>query len=146
MAFTVDGFHLYRRKIHLSDGSQREHYFFTRHAVDNAEAVEYVPAGYRVGKNRRNGMPYLKKVPGAGKDAGPKTRKSPRKAPKKKEGKKTPAKRKKASKKKAAKRKAPKKKAAKRKAPKKKAAKRKAPKKKAAKKKASRKKASRKRK
>jgi hypothetical protein len=143
MAFTAKGFQLYSRDITLTGGRVRKHYFFSRHAPEHASPEESVPAGSKVGVNRRTSMPYLKKVAASGA-----RRKKPSRSRKKttKVGQPMPAKKKrrKAAKrksaKKAAKRKAPKRKAAKRKAPKRKAAKRKAPKKKASRKKAARKK------
>jgi len=60
MAFTYEGWTLYKRDVTLKGGRQQTIYFFSKRSPKSGTPCEK-PAGYSVGVNKRTGLPYLKK-------------------------------------------------------------------------------------
>lgn len=60
MAFTYEGWTLYKRDVTLKGGRQQTIYFFSKRTPKSGTPAEK-PAGYVVGVNKRTGLPYLKK-------------------------------------------------------------------------------------
>lgn len=61
MVFVYDGWTLYQHEKEFLNGEVKTIYFFSkRQPRFNAEPCE-LPAGFKVGQNKRTGLPYLKK-------------------------------------------------------------------------------------
>ena len=61
MAYTKDGYTLYTRKVELNGGHVQQIYFFSKKTPKSGEPCD-IPPGYKVGVNKRTGLPYLKKA------------------------------------------------------------------------------------
>lgn len=60
MAFEVDEYTLHKREVTLKGGRKSEIYFFAKSKPKSGVPCEK-PDGYIVGRNKRTGLPYLKK-------------------------------------------------------------------------------------
>ena len=60
MAFTYEGWTLYKRDVTLKGGRQQTIYFFSKRTPKSGTPADK-PDGYTVGVNKRTGLPYLKK-------------------------------------------------------------------------------------
>lgn len=61
MPYQYDGWTLYSRDVQLKKGPKVKIYFFSKRKPKSGMPVDRMPAGYKVGKNKRTGLPYLKK-------------------------------------------------------------------------------------
>ncbi len=61
MAYTTDGYTLHTRDVTLKGGREQTIYFFARNKPKSGKPCD-MPVGYKVGKNPRTGLPYLKKA------------------------------------------------------------------------------------
>ncbi len=52
---------LHGKTVTLQNGRQQQIYYFAREAKPG-EALDSVPAGYRIEENERTGLPFLKKA------------------------------------------------------------------------------------
>ena len=50
---------LHGKEVTLQNGRKQQIFYFAREA--KAEALDSVPAGYRIEENERTGLPFLKK-------------------------------------------------------------------------------------
>ena len=55
-----DTYYLHGKKVTLKNGRQQQIYYFARDV--RAEALDSVPAGYKVVETTRTGMPVLRKA------------------------------------------------------------------------------------
>ena len=55
-----DTYFLHGKKVTLKNGRQQQIYYFARDV--RAEALDSVPAGYKVDETTRTGMPVLRKA------------------------------------------------------------------------------------
>jgi len=65
MAYTHDGWTLYKRDVTLKGGRTQTIYFFSKRKPKNGTPCE-LPKGYKVshiGGHKRSGLPYQKKGP-----------------------------------------------------------------------------------
>lgn len=60
MAYTYEGWTLYKRDVKLRSGKIQTIYFFSKRTPKSGEPCD-LPNGYTVGVNKRTGLPYLKK-------------------------------------------------------------------------------------
>ncbi len=56
-----DTYYLHGKKVTLKNGRMQQIYYFARD-VRGGEALDSVPAGYKVVETQRTGMPVLKKA------------------------------------------------------------------------------------
>ena len=61
MAFMYEGWTLYCREVELKGGKKQMIYFFSKRKPKSGNPCEK-PSGYKVGVNKRTGLPYLKKA------------------------------------------------------------------------------------
>lgn len=61
MAFAKDGYTLHTREVKLKGGRLQTIYFFAKSKPKSGRPCD-MPVGYKVGKNPRTGLPYLKKA------------------------------------------------------------------------------------
>lgn len=61
MAFEHDGYTLHRRDVTLKGGRQQTIFFFARGTPKSGDPTD-MPHGYKIGVNKRTGLPYLKKA------------------------------------------------------------------------------------
>lgn len=61
MAFTKDGYTLHTREVKLKGGRPQTIYFFAKSKPKSGRPCD-MPVGYKIGKNPRTGLPYLKKA------------------------------------------------------------------------------------
>ncbi|HLE47369.1 MAG TPA: hypothetical protein VI818_03655 [Candidatus Thermoplasmatota archaeon] len=61
MPFTKDGYTLHSREVILKGGRPQVIYFFAKAKPKSGSPCD-MPIGYKVGKNPRTGLPYLKKA------------------------------------------------------------------------------------
>ena len=54
-------YHLHSKEVTLRGGRKQTIYYFAKE-VDSANALDEVPAGYKVVENQRTGLPMLKKA------------------------------------------------------------------------------------
>ena len=60
MAYTYEGWTLYKREVTLRGGRNQTIYFFSKRKPKSGTPCD-LPKGYKVGVNERTGLPYLKK-------------------------------------------------------------------------------------
>jgi len=60
MAYTHNGWTLYTRDVKLKGGRIQTIYFFSKRTPKSGKPCD-LPPGYKVGVNKRTGLPYLKK-------------------------------------------------------------------------------------
>jgi alkylated DNA repair dioxygenase AlkB len=60
MPFEQDGYTLHKRDVVLKGGRNQTIFFFAR-AKPKSGIPSELPLGYKVGVNKRTGLPYLKK-------------------------------------------------------------------------------------
>ena len=60
MAYTYEGWTLYKRDVRLKGGRMQTIYFFSKKTPKSGTPCDK-PGGYSVGVNKRTGLPYLKK-------------------------------------------------------------------------------------
>ncbi|MEF8879702.1 MAG: hypothetical protein V5A64_04855 [Candidatus Thermoplasmatota archaeon] len=60
MAYTHNGWTLYKRDVQLKGGKNQTIYFFSKKTPKSGTPCDK-PSGYTVGVNKRTGLPYLKK-------------------------------------------------------------------------------------
>ena len=60
MAYVHDGWTLYTRDVELKGGRTQTIYFFSKRKPKSGTPCD-LPSGYKVGVNKRTGLPYLKK-------------------------------------------------------------------------------------
>lgn len=53
-------YYLHGKEVTLQNGRKQQIYYFAREAKENA--LNAVPAGYRIEENERTGLPFLKKA------------------------------------------------------------------------------------
>jgi hypothetical protein len=58
--YRTDGYTLHTREVTLKGGRNQRIYFFAKAKPKSGKPCE-MPTGYKVGKNPRTGLPYLKK-------------------------------------------------------------------------------------
>lgn len=58
---TGDTYYLHSKEVTLRGGRQQRIYYFAR-KVDEANALDEIPAGYTTMENSRTGLPMLKKA------------------------------------------------------------------------------------
>lgn len=61
MAFAKDGYTLHTREVKLKGGRLQTIYFFAKSKPKSGRPCD-MPVGYKIGKNPRTGLPYLKKA------------------------------------------------------------------------------------
>ena len=61
MAYTYQGWTLYTREVKLKRGPKVNIYFFSKRKPKSGKMMDDMPKGYKVGVNKRTGLPYLKK-------------------------------------------------------------------------------------
>lgn len=61
MAYTYQGWTLYTREVKLKRGPKVNIYFFSKKKPKSGKMMDDMPKGYKVGVNKRTGLPYLKK-------------------------------------------------------------------------------------
>ena len=61
MAYTYEGWTLYEREVTLRGGKKQTIYFFSKKTPKSGTPCNELPKGYKVGVNKRTGLPYLKK-------------------------------------------------------------------------------------
>jgi hypothetical protein len=61
MPFTKDGYTLYTREVKLKGDRIQRIYYFAKGKPKSGTPSD-LPDGYKVGKNPRTGLPYLKKA------------------------------------------------------------------------------------
>ncbi|HEX9817247.1 MAG TPA: hypothetical protein VGB18_09725 [Candidatus Thermoplasmatota archaeon] len=59
--YTKDGYTLHTREVTLKGDRIQRIYFFAKSKPKSGKPCE-MPTGYKVGKNPRTGLPYLKKA------------------------------------------------------------------------------------
>jgi hypothetical protein len=62
MAYTQDGYTLHKRDVKLKGGKTQTIYFFCKKMPPKSGSPCDMPNGYKVGVNKRTGLPYLKKA------------------------------------------------------------------------------------
>ncbi len=62
MAYTYHGWTLYTREVKLKRGPKVNIYFFSKRKPKSGKMMNDMPKGYKVGVNKRTGLPYLKKA------------------------------------------------------------------------------------
>jgi hypothetical protein len=60
MPFQKDGYTLHKRDVTLKGGRRQTIFFFAK-AKPKSGSPSEMPTGYKVGVNKRTGLPYLKK-------------------------------------------------------------------------------------
>ncbi|HEV8360316.1 MAG TPA: hypothetical protein VGR28_07680 [Candidatus Thermoplasmatota archaeon] len=60
MPFEKDGYTLHKRDVTLKGGRRQTIFFFARSKPKSGSPSD-MPLGYKVGVNKRTGLPYLKK-------------------------------------------------------------------------------------
>lgn len=60
MPFTKDGYTLHTREVKLKGDRLQRIYFFAKRKPKSGKPCD-MPEGFKVGKNPRTGLPYLKK-------------------------------------------------------------------------------------
>jgi hypothetical protein len=61
MPYTLDGYTLHKREVVLKGGRTQTIYFFAKKVPKSGKPCE-MPPGYKVGKNPKTGLPYLKRA------------------------------------------------------------------------------------
>lgn len=61
MAYLHNGWTLHTRNVELKGGRNQQIYFFSRHKPKSGRPTD-MPKGYKVGVNRKTGLPYLCKT------------------------------------------------------------------------------------
>lgn len=61
MPFSMEGYTLHTREVTLKGGRPQKIYFFSKKKPKSGKPCD-MPAGYKVGKNSRTGLLYLKKA------------------------------------------------------------------------------------
>jgi len=61
MAYTHNGYTLYKKKVNLKGGREQTIYYFAKKTPKSGDPCEK-PSGYNVGVNKRTGLPYLKRA------------------------------------------------------------------------------------
>lgn len=61
LPFEKDGYTLYKRDVTLKGGLRQTIFFFAKGKPKSGSPSE-MPTGYKVGVNKRTGLPYLKKA------------------------------------------------------------------------------------
>lgn len=61
MPYTHQGWTLYSRDVKLKRGPKVTIYFFSKRKPKSGKPMGDMPAGYKIGVNKRTGLPYLKK-------------------------------------------------------------------------------------
>ncbi|MEF8879759.1 MAG: helix-hairpin-helix domain-containing protein [Candidatus Thermoplasmatota archaeon] len=59
--FTFDGYTLYEKEITTEEGEKRTVHFFSKKEQEDAKPIA-LPGGYEVKRNKKTGVPYLRKV------------------------------------------------------------------------------------
>jgi len=62
MPYTHQGWTLYTREVKLKRGPKVNIYFFSKRKPKSGKMMDDMPKGYKVGVNKRTGLPYLKKA------------------------------------------------------------------------------------
>jgi len=62
MPYTHQGWTLYTREVKLKRGPKVNIYFFSKRKPKSGRMMDDMPKGYKVGVNKRTGLPYLKKA------------------------------------------------------------------------------------
>jgi len=62
MPYTYQGWTLYTREVKLKRGPKVNIYFFSKKKPKSGRMMDDMPKGYKVGVNKRTGLPYLKKA------------------------------------------------------------------------------------
>ena len=61
MPYLHKGWTLYTRDVKLKKGPKVTIYFFSKRKPKSGRPCNEMPAGYKVGENKRTGLPYLSK-------------------------------------------------------------------------------------
>lgn len=61
LPFEKDGYVLHKRDVTLKGGRRQTIFFFSK-AKPKSGSPSEMPTGYKVGVNKRTGLPYLKKA------------------------------------------------------------------------------------
>ncbi len=61
MPYMHKGWTLYTRDVKLKKGPKVTIYFFSKRKPKSGHMCDEMPKGYKVGENKRTGLPYLKK-------------------------------------------------------------------------------------
>ncbi|HEY7588211.1 MAG TPA: hypothetical protein VIB49_05640 [Thermoplasmata archaeon] len=62
MAYTYKGWTLYSREVKLKKGPKVTIYFFSKRKPKSGRQMDDLPKGYKVGENKRTGLPFLRKA------------------------------------------------------------------------------------
>jgi len=61
MPYLHKGWTLYTRDVKLKKGPKVTIYFFSKRKPKSGRPMNEMPVGYKVGENKRTGLPYLSK-------------------------------------------------------------------------------------
>jgi len=61
MPYLHKGWTLYTREVKLKKGPKVTIYFFSKRKPKSGRMMNEMPIGYKVGENKRTGLPYLSK-------------------------------------------------------------------------------------
>ncbi len=61
MPYQYQGWTLYTRDVKLKKGPRVTIYFFSKRTPKSGRKMDEMPKGYKVGVNKRTGLPFLRK-------------------------------------------------------------------------------------